>query len=292
MVDVSKAGFTPDRNEYPFTSRTFAGKEGKLHYVDEGQGRPIVFVHGTPTWSFLYRRLIRHFAQTHRCIAVDHLGFGLSEKVENASYAPADHARRLEEFLMGLGLRDVTLVVHDFGGPIGLAFAERHPETIHSLVLFNTWGWSNRDDLSKVRLARLVSGRLGAVLYCVFNLSLRVLLPLCFARKDLLTRKLKEAYFAPFPRPRHRKPLLALARHLLSDWFEEIWRNRGPLQDKPTLLVWGLKDLAFGPDALARWQSFFRHAHTVTLPEAGHFPQEEAPHEVTQALETFLDGGT
>src|SRR5512133_3021901 len=109
-----------DRSEYPFASHYLQLPMGRMHYIDEGHGSPIVMVHGTPTWSFLYRHLVKRLAADYRCLAPDNLGFGLSNKPAGWSYTPQAHADNLRAFIESLGLRDVTLVVHDFGGPIGL----------------------------------------------------------------------------------------------------------------------------------------------------------------------------
>ncbi|HMI89776.1 MAG TPA: alpha/beta fold hydrolase, partial [Polyangiales bacterium] len=103
-----------DRQLYPFVPKRFATREGVLRYVDEGRGSPIVLVHGTPSWSFEWRAVIAALRSSHRVIAPDHLGFGLSDKPRQGAYRPADHARRLLALFDALDLRDVTLVVHDF----------------------------------------------------------------------------------------------------------------------------------------------------------------------------------
>src|SRR5690606_27916773 len=126
-----------DRTAYPFRSRVMDLAEGRIHYVDEGQGTPLLMVHGTPTWSFLYRKLIAALAPDYRCVALDHLGFGLSDKPRDGHYRPEDHARRLREFVERLDLRDIVLVVHDFGGPIGLSYAIDRPDNVRALVLGN-----------------------------------------------------------------------------------------------------------------------------------------------------------
>src|SRR5262245_1933815 len=127
---------------YPFTPRFL----GKLHYIDEGAGPPILFVHGTPTWSFEFRHLIAGLRATHRCVAVDHLGFGLSERPPDAAYTPEAHAERLRAFVDALGLERFTLVVHDFGGPIGLPLALDGSGRVERLVVLNSWMWSFADD--------------------------------------------------------------------------------------------------------------------------------------------------
>ena len=158
-----------DRSLYPFTSRYFDSADGRLHYVDEGAGSPVLFVHGTPTWSFLYRHLVTRLAPRHRVVAVDHLGFGLSDKPAAAPYEPRDHARRLVALLDSLDLSGVTLVVHDFGGPIGLSAALARPERIDRLVLFNSWMWPVDDDPAIARGARVAGSRLGRLLYRHLN---------------------------------------------------------------------------------------------------------------------------
>ncbi|MDZ7761509.1 MAG: alpha/beta fold hydrolase [Desulfovermiculus sp.] len=106
-----------DRKKYPFESRYFAVSAGRMHYVDEGAGSPIVMVHGNPTWSFLYRNLIKRLRPQYRCVAADHIGFGLSDNPEDWSYRPEDHAQNLSALIDGLGLSDITFVLQDWGGP-------------------------------------------------------------------------------------------------------------------------------------------------------------------------------
>ena len=268
-----------DRDLYPFAPHTFETEHGKMRYVDEGDGLPVVLVHGTPTWSFLWRELIRALAKTHRVIAPDHLGFGLSDKLPGVPYRPEDHAARLEALIKHLDLRDIALVVHDFGGPIGLSYATQHPENVRALVLYNTWLWSRADDPATVRASRLLGGSLGRFLYTRFNLSPRVLLPALFAERSKLTRTVHHHYLRPFPDARSRYALAVLARELIgsSAWFDNLWSRQAVLADKPALLVWGEKDRAFGAQDLRRWQENLPGAETALYPEAGHFVQEEVP---------------
>src|SRR5688572_5015084 len=119
-----------DKIEYPFHSNYFDVDGHKLHYIDEGQGENILFVHGTPSWSFDYRNIIKDLSQSFRCIAIDHIGFGLSDKPEHYDYSTINHSKTLEKFILNKELSNFTLVVHDFGGPIGLNVAIHHPEKI------------------------------------------------------------------------------------------------------------------------------------------------------------------
>ena len=213
-----------DHNEYPFRSRYFETQDGRMHYVDEGRGPAVVLVHGTPTWSFLFRHVIAGLSRTHRVIAPDHLGFGLSEKPEHAPYRPADHARRLAALIEHLHLGPVTLVVHDVGGPIGLSYAIDHAENVDALVLFNTWMWSLDNDPKVQRASRLASGPLGRLLYRHLNVSAKLLMPLVFGDRDALTPEIHRHYTMPFESARERTAPWVAAWELAgsSDWYETL----------------------------------------------------------------------
>ena len=183
-----------DRREYPFEPRGLDVEGGRLSYVDEGEGAPIVMVHGTPTWSFLYRHLIRDLSPRYRCVAPDHLGFGLSDRPAGWSYRPEDQARNLARLIETLGLKDLTLAVHDYGGPIGLAYALDHPENVRRLVLFNTWMWSFAGDRSVEWVARILGGRLGRYLYERRGFSVRVMLRYAVADRRRYTRAVERQY--------------------------------------------------------------------------------------------------
>jgi haloalkane dehalogenase len=280
-----------DRSLYPFASRFFDTADGRLHYIDEGSGAPIVFVHGTPTWSFLYRRLVARLATRHRVIAVDHLGFGLSDKPATAPYGPEDHARRLGALLDSLSVSGVTLVVHDFGGPIGLAAALANPRRIDRLVLFNTWMWPVHDDPAIARGAKVAGSWLGRLLYRHLNFPVKVLMPAAVGDRRVLTPEIRRHYAAPLARPDERMGAWGFARALLGAgaWYERLWAQRDRLRGKPMLLVWGMKDPTFGPAYLDRWQREFPEARVHAVEASGHFVPEEAPEEVAPTLERFVD---
>lgn len=271
------------------TSQWMQLAEGRVHYIDEGRGPAVVLVHGTPTSSYLYRKLIGPLAVGHRVIAMDQLGFGLSDKPAGADYRPAAHARRLEELIERLGLRDVVMVVHDFGGPIGLSYAIQHSSNVRGLVLFNTWMWSLAGTPAE-RISRLFSGSIGRFLYTRLNFSPRVILKAAFGDKRKLTREAHRRYMDAFPTPAERMAPWILARELIgsTEWYESLWRQRERITGKPALVLWGMKDPAFGPDYLARWRQVLTHARIVELAAAGHFVQEEAPEEAAALILEFL----
>ena len=277
-----------DRAEYPFEPRRLAVGMGSLSYVDEGEGPPVVMVHGTPSWSFLYRHLVKGLRDHHRCVVPDHLGFGLSDKPVGWSYAPAEQARNLTTLIETLGLRDLTLVVHDFGGPIGLSYAIERPENVRRLVIFNTWMWSFRGHPRMERIDRLFSGRLGAFLYA-HGFSVNVLW-----RHAVRDRRYRRATHRQYARaaasPESRHATLMYARALLgaSDWYEGLWRRRDRIADIPTLLCWGMKDPAFA-EFLPRWRGVFPHAQVLELPDTGHAPPETRAPEILPVLRSFLE---
>jgi haloalkane dehalogenase len=278
-----------DRTHYPFESRYDQDRDGRIHYIDEGEGDVLLFVHGTPTWSFLYRHLISHLRDHYRCVAVDHLGFGLSEKPREAPYHPRDHAARLGRLVDHLDLTDVTLIVHDFGGPIGLGWAFQQPERVSRLVAFNTWLWSLSDDRSVSRLAGFVRSFLGRWLYTWFNVSPRLLLPAALADKETLSDEVHRHYIRPFPTRESRYGPWKLGCALDAEWYDALWDQRDAMQAWKTLLIWGTEDPTFDLSYLERLQEAVPDAQSHRLEGVGHFAQEEAPQQVCQLLEAWFD---
>lgn len=288
---MSNNALAVKRAVYPFESHYIEVNGGRMHYVDEGEGPPIVMVHGTPTWSFLYRNLLSALVKSHRVVAIDHLGFGLSDKPEEGDYRPETLARNLEALIWRLDLEDIVLVVHDFGGPIGLSYAIEHPENIRALVLFNTWMWSLGGTRAE-KASKIMAGPIGRFLYKRLNFSPKVLIKAAFADKSKLTKDIHRHYVEAFPTSADRHAPWVFARELIgsTDWYESLWSRREQIADKPALALWGMKDPTFGPDALARWKETLRNVKVVEFPDAGHFVQEEAPRESTREVRTFLSG--
>jgi haloalkane dehalogenase len=280
-----------DRAAYPFEHRWARLRAGSMHYVDEGKGRPVLFVHGTPTWSFEYRHLVRALSSSFRCIAPDHLGFGLSERPADLRYSAEEHARNLAEFADLLSLQDFDLVVHDYGGPIGLPLALGRPGRVRRLVLLNTWMWRFDDDADMRKKARIAGSALGRFLYRRLNLSLRVIVPSAYGDRQKLTRAIHRQYLSVFPDAESREKVLwALARGLLGEgeFYESLWQQHARLSGLAALIVWGMKDTAFRPHLLERWKTILPQARVVALPNSGHWPHEEEPEAVIKAVGDFL----
>ena len=280
-----------DRDAYPFAPHAVQLTAGRMHYVDVGAGDPVLFVHGTPTWSFEYRHLIKGLATKYRCIAPDHLGFGLSERPVDFPYTPEAHAAALAEFVDRLHLDGITLVVHDFGGPIGLPLALADHSHVSRIVILNSWMWPFDDDPEMLRRARFAAGAIGRFMYKHLNASLRLLTPSAYGDRHQLTPEIHRQYLEVFRDKDARVRVLhALARALNDsrDYYARLWQQAERLRQYPALVVWGMKDTAFKPHLLAKWQRLLPHAEIVSLASAGHWPHEEAPAEVVAALERFL----
>ena len=282
-----------DRRQYPFEPRALDVGAGTMRYVDEGTGPPIVMVHGTPTWSFLYRDLVKGLRDRYRCVVPDLLGFGLSDKPSGASYRPEDQARRLSRLIDTLALKDITLMVHDFGGPIGLAYAIDHPTNVKRLVLFNTWMWSFVGDRQMQWIGRMFAGRLGRFLYEQWAFPVNVLFRRSIGDRRRYTPDVHAQYLGPMRDPAARHATWIYARELLgsSSWYGALWQRRERIAPIPALLVWGMKDPAFAK-CLPRWRSVFADAEVVKLSGVGHAPMEERAPEITPVISRFLEGRT
>jgi pimeloyl-ACP methyl ester carboxylesterase len=278
-----------DKAEYPFAAYYFAVEAGQMHYVDEGSGPPIVMVHGTPEWSFIYRHLIRCLSARYRCIAPDHIGFGLSDKPAAWSYLPEAHAGNLEGLIEHLGLEHITLIVHDYGGPIGLSYAIKHPGNVARLVIMNTWMWSLQGDPAFER-SKMFAGTVGRFLYERLAFSPRVLMPLAMGDRRRLTRHIQRQYLQALPTPQARHGTWVLARELLGSgaWYDSLWQQRARLQHLPAFILWGMKDPAFRAQELARWRGEFPQARVQTFPSVGHFVTEEMGEQLCAPIGEFM----
>jgi haloalkane dehalogenase len=278
-----------DTAAWPFPGQLLPLRDGRLHYIDEGGGPTWLFVHGTPTWSFEWRHIIKGLPQARR-IAFDHLGFGLSDRPAGADYSPAAHARRFAEAMELLPLpKQITLVVHDFGGPIALDWALQNPQRIGRLVVLNSFMWSFADDPQMWQRAQLVSGKLGRFLYRYANASLRLIMPSAYGDRRRLTPAIHRQYLAPFADGAARVQVLWPLAHGLSaasPYFQSLWDRRSALAKTPVDIVWGLRDSAFQPTQLAKWQLGLPHARVSRIENAGHWPHEESPAAVLAALAT------
>lgn len=279
------------KQEYPFASKYTDLPTGQMHYVDEGSGEPVVFVHGTPSWSWEFREQIRDLRKTFRCIAPDHLGFGLSERPDTFDYRVASHRQNFAAFIDALHLDKFTLVVHDFGGPIALPYAIQHPERIQKLVILNSWYWPfEAADPAFARSKRWLTTPLMRFLYLQMNFSAQTMVKLSWGKHRPLDRLTHDSYRKLFPTPESRKSTWVLAQAMANTArdFTEYETQLAALKNLPTLLIWGAADQFVSQPHLAKWQALLPQAETAVLPKVGHFPADEAADRVTTLLCDFL----
>jgi haloalkane dehalogenase len=279
-----------DRREYPFESHYLPLEVGRLHYLDEGDGAPIVMVHGNPAWSFLYRHFIKGLLPDHRCIAPDHIGFGLSDKPHDWSYRPVDHAQNLHALIEHLGLRDITLVVQDWGGPIGLSYALNEPENVRNLVIMNTWMWPVDDDWYYRAFSGFMGGPIGRYLIKHFNFFVNGVMKVSTGDKSKLPPAIHQHYVQPLANPADRKGCWVLPKEIIAstDWLRSLWGQRKRISDKPALILWGLEDIAFREKELQTWQQLFTDVRVRRLGGVGHYVQEEYGREAVPIIAEFL----
>lgn len=281
--------FKPSPELYPFKSNYIKLKAGKMHYIDEGQGEVILFVHGTPTWSFLYRDYVKALSKNYRCIAIDHIGFGLSDRPDSFAGTPEAHNVNLTEFIERLNLKNVTLVVHDFGGPIGLPYAINNSNNVKRIVMFNTWLWETKNNPEVQKVDKIINSGMGKFMYLRMNFSPKVLLKKAFYDKCNLTKEAHRHYKEVFPDKQSRIYAYKIAQSLMgsSDWYQEQWNKIDSIENIPLLILWGVRDEFFPEAYLNKWAERLPHAEVKKL-ESGHFVQEEQTEKSIQYLKEFL----
>ncbi|MGW0246701.1 haloalkane dehalogenase [Nocardia goodfellowii] len=277
--------FVPDRELYPFESRWFDSSAGRVHYIDEGSGPAILFCHGAPAWSFLYRDIVQGLRDRYRCIAVDYLGFGLSERPTGFGYTVAEHTTVLGELIDHLRLDDFVLMGHDWGGPIGLGAVTERAARVRGIVLGNTVFWpieaiANRA-FSAIMSSRPMQRRILEQNFLVERVLLAEL-------GRTLTAAEADHYRAVQPTAEARRGLAVMpkeiraARPLLDRLARDVPVLLG---DKPALLVWGMRDMVFrANDCIPRMRAAFTDLDVVELPHARHFIQEHASDAITAAI--------
>ncbi len=260
-----------------------------MHYVDEGEGPPLLLLHGNPTWSFLYREIIKGVRDRFRCVAPDYPGFGLSRAPAGYGYKPAEHAAVIERLVEQLDLRGATMMGQDWGGPIGFSVATRHPDRFAAFVIGNTWAWP-KADLGTQVFSRLMGGPIGGHLILRRNFFVEKIVPGGVRRREL-PLAVMDAYRGPFPTQASRRPVHVFPREILAGrpFLAEVERGLPALRDRPALIVWPTNDVAFREPERRRWEQTFPDHRTVVLEGAGHYIQEDAPEEIVAAIRDWSE---
>jgi haloalkane dehalogenase len=278
------AGFVPDPTLYPFESRWFDGAGPRVHYVDEGGGTAVLMFHGNPTWSFLYRNVIKQLRGDFRCIAVDYPGFGLSERPAGYGYTAAEHAQVIGKLVDALKLDRFVVMGQDWGGPIGMTVALERADRIAGMVFANTWYWPAQGSLATFSVVMssppaqwLIVNRNAFVTFIMPRSVAKPMEPAVFKTyQDAQPSPQMRHGVAEFPRQ------IRLARLMLERLAKEAPKT---FAATPMDLVWGMKDPAFGrPAFLERWRRDFPDAHVTMIENASHYIQEDAPTPLAEAV--------
>lgn len=281
--------------EYPFSPRSFVTPRGaRLSFLDEGPRaeEAVLMVHGNPTWSFYYRGLVQALAPNHRCIVPDHVGMGLSDKPQGYDYTLATRIADLEALVASLGVKRVHLVVHDWGGAIGLGFASRHPRMIGRIVILNTAAF--RSERIPRRIALCKAPLIGPLLVRGANGFAGPATWMSMHRRALTTAE-KRGYLFPYDSWAHRVAVSAFVQDIPLHASHPTWPTLAAVEqglalfrDRPVLVVWGGRDFCFNDHFLARWREVFPHAAVHRLADAGHYVLDDASEEAVPLITRFL----
>jgi len=278
-------------SSYPFASHYHPLGSHRLHYLDEGRGQAVVMLHGNPTWSFLYRRLILDLREEFRCIAPDHMGMGLSDKPEEYPYRLQTHIDNLESLLAALDVESVTLVVHDWGGPIGMGWAVRHAEKVRRLVILNTAAFLSPRLPLRIDVCRIPGFGALAIRGC--NAFVRCGTFMTTVRP--LSAEAKAGFLLPYDSWAHRVGVLRFVqdipmqpRHPTWSVVQGIDDGLGRLRQVPMLIQWGAQDWCFDMTFYEGWRQRFPEAQTDVYGDAGHYLLEDAGDRILARVREFL----
>lgn len=284
----------PDwRSLYPFQSRELIVGGHRYHYIDEGQGQALLLVHGNPTWSFYWRALIRALSPKYRLIAVDHIGCGLSDKPRVYSYRLAQHAENLAEFVERLDLTDITLLAHDWGGPISLGAALAQQSRFARFVLFNTAAFRSTSIPWRIRICRApLVGRLAVQ---GFNAFARGALNMAVSHRERMTPEVRAGLLAPYNTWHNRQAIYRFVadipmspRHPSYPTLLDIEQRLTLLATHPWMFIWGMRDWCFTPQFLDRFLEFVPRAEAHRLADAGHYVVEDAHERIAPIVDDFI----
>lgn len=283
------------RADYPFSPASFVTPGGaRLSYVDEGPrtDHAVLMLHGNPTWSFYYRRVIRALAPHRRCVAPDHIGMGLSDKPQDYSYDLATRIADIEALVASLGLKRVDLLVHDWGGAIGFGFAARHPELIGRLCILNTAAFTM--DRIPARIALCKMPALGPLLVRGLNGFAWPATWMSMHRRAL-TAEEKRGYLLPYDSWANRVAVSRFVKDIPMEPSHPSWptlvaaeNGIGAFRDRPAMIVWGGRDFCFNDLFLARWREVLPQAAVHRIDDAGHYVLEDAHEQVVPLVAEFF----
>ena len=290
-MPISRDGFA---DEYPFGSHWLDLDGVRMHYVDEGprDAETILCVHGNPTWSFIWRRLIADQSRERRVIAIDHIGCGLSDKPQDYPYRLEQHVANLRRLVETLDLRNVTLVGHDWGGCIGMGAAGEMPDRFQRFVLLNTGAFRSKQIPLRIAICRIPV--FGAIALRAFNGFSRAALTMAVTRQPL-SATARRGLLAPYDSWANRVAVLRFVQdiplkpaHPSYAKLTQIEAGLSQFTQRPMLLLWGAKDWCFTLEFLQEFQRRFPQAESHVIADAGHYVFEDAAEEVVATVRQFL----
>lgn len=281
------------REEYPFESHFLEIDGHRYHYVDEGAGETLLFVHGNPTWSFAWRHFLKDLSADYRVIAVDHLGCGFSDKPHAYEYRLEQHIANLCRAISLLNLQKITLVAHDWGGAIGMGAATRMPERFSRFVLCNTAAFRSQRIPLRIAVCRIPL--LGPLAVRGLNLFARAAIRMAVSHHERMTPAVRSGFLAPYGNWHDRIAVLRFVqdiplspRHPSYKTLEAVEENLHQFQKSPMLLVWGDRDWCFTLEFLDEFRRRFPQAEVFRVADAGHYVFEDAFERIIPRLRNFL----
>ncbi|TDI10969.1 MAG: alpha/beta fold hydrolase [Acidobacteria bacterium] len=282
---------------YDFQSHYLNRRGYQYHYLDEGQGEPLVMLHGNPSWSFMYRELVRAFRDTHRTVVPDHMGCGLSDKPPSGEYhySLEERVADLEALLDEKGIHsNITLIMHDWGGAIGMTYAARHPSRIGRLIVLNTAafllppGKSLHWSLSLCRDSRVVQ-------FFILRFNAFARMAGYLGCQQPMPREIRRAYRGPYDSWRNRIATLRFIQDipltptdLSYGLLQQTQKSLSRFRQTPMLICWGERDFIFDGDFLREWIRRFPKARVHRFPGAGHYVLEESSATIVPLIRDFL----
>lgn len=309
LLDITKPaavqGHETFSNTWPYRARYSSASGFAMHYVDEGKGKTLLFLHGEPTWGYLFRHQVARLRNHYRIVVPDHMGFGKSETPDHRTYFLQDHINNLESFVLDLNLRDITLIMHDFGGPTGMGLAIRHPDRISQIISVNGPTPLGQNDLMERLTANVAvspwfqwilkaeeQGILEKILEESHYNILSTLKLNGFVNNTIINDPWLEAYRAPFPKPAYALGAIGWAKGFATGQhqFEMPSENiKRTLSGKPALAIWGKQDRTLqGKHFLPLFRSAFPNGIIREVDRAGHYSPEDQPDLVGKLIDGFM----
>lgn len=277
--------------EYPFTPKKISINGHALSCLDEGHGSPVVMLHGNPTWSFYYRNLVNLLRENFRIIVPDHIGCGLSDKPQDYPYLLENHIDNMERLLAELSIDRYSLVVHDWGGAIGMGLAARQPDRIQSITVMNTAAFTSRRIPLRIRICRIPV--LGDILVRALNTFAKGALTMAVSKK--MKPEIARGYIAPYDSWKNRIALLRFVQDIPLSPNDRSWETLATIENSlkqfkntPMLVLWGGKDFCFTRHFYDEWMLRFPDAEGHFFTDAGHYVLEDAFDRLAPLITTFM----